>query len=320
MKFGPKQQERIEGWIENTLRNYNYKPTKLTVTGAGVRYEAEAEFTRKNNKNYNEFHNDFMRTLKDIAVNKGKITTTAEIAKLWLKSKYYEQANKGTIINFNEFKYKAEALLSRKPHEDVVNFLRNIRGKVTINFDSFYETILEELNDYYKSDEFEDELEDLRSKAKPKQISVTFSYNLNLDDFDINQYSSVYRYYDSVEEFVHANHDDLLSLITRRFPNNIDEQFKAIFNSKLKSMHNLKHPDEPLSFYKMYIRFDELQYFRLTVEFSDYLSCNQIDQLMAEVEPELKDIYLQANYTNYTGNYNDIITFTYNYGTYSYVL
>lgn len=320
MKFGPKQQERIEGWLEDTLRNYNYKPTKLTVVGAGVRYEAEAEFTQKNNKNYEKFHKYFMLTLKEIAVTKGKITSTAEIAKLWQESEYYEQAKTGTVISFSNFEHKAEALLSRKPHEDVINFLRNIRGKVTINFDSFYETVLDELNEYYKSDEYEDELAYLRAKAQPKQISVTFSYNLNLDDFDINQYSSVYRYYDSTEEFVHANYDDLLLSITRRFPNNIDEQFKAIFNSKLKSMHNLKHPNEPLSSYKMYIRFDELQYFRLTVEFSDYLSSNQIDQLMAEVEPELKDIYLQAKYTDYTGNYNDIITFTYNYGTYSYVL
>lgn len=318
MKLGPKQQERIEGWIEDTLRNYNYKPTKLTVVGAGVRYEAEAEFTRKNNKNYNEFHNDFMQTLKDIAINKGKITTTGEIAKLWQESKYYEQANQGTIINFNEFKYKAEALLSRKPHEDVVNFLQNIKGKITINFDSFYETILEELNGYYNSAVYESELEDLRAMTQPKQISVTFNYDLDLDKFDLNQYS-IARYYNSTEEFVHAKHDDLLFLVTRHFPNNIDEQFKAIFNSKLKSMHNLKHPNEPLSFYKMYIRFDELQYFRLTVEFSDYLSCNQIDQLMAEVEPELKDIHLGVNYTDYDDN-NERLTFTYTYGDYSYVL
>lgn len=318
MKFGPKQQERLEGWIEDTLRNYNYKPTKLTVVGAGVRYEAEAEFTQKNNKNYEKFHKDFMRTLKEIAVTKGKITSTAEIAKLWQKSEYYEQAKTGTVINFNEFKYKAEALLSRKPHEDVINFLRNIRGKVTINFDSFYERVLDELNEYYESAEYESELEDLRAMAQPKQISVTFNYDLDLDKFDLNQYS-IARYYNSAEEFVHAKHDNLLFLVTRHFPNNIDEQFKAIFNSKLKSMHNLKHLNEPLSFYKMYIRFDELQYFRLTVEFSDYLSCNQIDQLMAEVEPELKDIHLGINYTDYDDN-NEHLTFAYTYGDYSYVL
>lgn len=318
MKFGPKQQERLEGWIEDTLRNYNYKPTKLTVVGAGIRYEAEAEFTRKNNKNYEKFHKDFMWTLKEIATTKGKITSTAEIAKLWQESEYYEQAKAGTVINFNEFKQKAEALLSRKPHEDVINFLQNIRGKVTINFDSFYETVLDELNEYYESAEYESELEDLRAMTQPKQISVTFNYDLDLDKFDLNQYG-IARYYNSTEEFVHAKHDDLLFLVTRHFPNNIDEQFKAIFNSKLKSMHNLKHPNEPLSFYKMYIRFDELQYFRLTVEFSDYLSCNQIDQLMAEVEPELKDIHLGVNYTDYDDN-NERLTFTYTYGDYSYVL
>lgn len=318
MKFGPKQQERLEGWIEDTLRNYNYKPTKLTVTGAGVRYEAEAKFTRKNNKNYEKFHKDFMWTLKEIATTKGKITSTGEIARLWRESEYYEQAKAGTVINFNEFKQKAEALLSRKPHEDVINFLQNIRGKVTINFDSFYETVLDELNEYYESAEYESELEDLRAMTQPKQISVTFNYDLDLDKFDLNQYG-IARYYNSTEEFVHAKHDDLLFLVTRHFPNNIDEQFKAIFNSKLKSMHNLKHPNEPLSFYKMYIRFDELQYFRLTVEFSDYLSCNQIDQLMAEVEPELKDIHLGVNYTDYDDN-NERLTFTYTYGDYSYVL
>lgn len=318
MKFGPKQQERLEGWIEDTLRNYNYKPTKLTVVGAGVKYEAEAEFTQKNNKNYKEFHKDFMLTLKEIAVTKGKITSTAEIAKLWQESEYYEQAKTGTVINFNEFKQKAEALLSRKPHEDVINFLRNIKGKVTLNFDSFYETVLDELNEYYESAEYESELEDLRAMAQPKQISVTFNYDLDLDKFDLNQYS-IARYYNSTEEFIHAKHDNLFFLVTRHFPNNIDEQFKAIFNSKLKSMHNLKHPNEPLSFYKMYIRFDELQYFRLTVEFSDYLSCNQIDQLMAEVEPELKDIHLGINYTDYDDN-NERLTFTYTYGDYSYVL
>lgn len=318
MKLGPKQHERIEGWLADTLYDYNYKLIKSTITGAGVRYKAEAEFTQKNNKNYKEFHNDFMQTLKDIAINKGKITTTGEIAKLWQESEYYEQAKTGTVINFNEFKQKAEALLSRKPHEDVINFLQNIKGKITINFDSFYETILEELNGYYNSAVYESELEDLRAMTQPKQISVTFNYDLDLDKFDLNQYS-IARYYNSTEEFVHAKHDDLLFLVTRHFPNNIDEQFKAIFNSKLKSMHNLKHPNEPLSFYKMYIRFDELQYFRLTVEFSDYLSCNQIDQLMAEVEPELKDIHLGVNYTDYDDN-NERLTFTYTYGDYSYVL
>lgn len=238
MKLGPKQQERIEGWLEDTLHNYNYKPTKLAVTGAGVRYEAEAEFTRKNNKNYNDFHNDFMRTLQNIAVNKGKITTTDEIAKLWQESKYYEQANKGTTLNFNELKYKTEALLSRKSHEDVVNFLQNIKGKVTINFDSYYETILDELNEYYNSYEYEDKLKELKYNATANQYIIKISYGLNLDNFSIYDYNCT-QYYNSVDEFIHKNKDDLLYTIARTFPNTIAEHIKAVFNNKLKSLQNL---------------------------------------------------------------------------------
>ena len=40
-----------------------------------------------------------MLTLKEIAVTKGKITSTAEIAKLWQESEYYEQAKTGTVIS-----------------------------------------------------------------------------------------------------------------------------------------------------------------------------------------------------------------------------
>lgn len=137
MKFGPKQQERLEGWLHDTLRNYNYKPTKLTVVGAGVRYEAEAEFTQKNNKNYEKFHKYFMLTLKEIAVTKGKITSTAEIAKLWQESEYYEQAKTGTVISFSNFEHKAEALLSRKPHEDVINFYEISEVKLPLTLTAF---------------------------------------------------------------------------------------------------------------------------------------------------------------------------------------
>ena len=47
MKFGPKQQERIEGWLHDTLRNYNYKPTKLTVVGAGVDMRLKLNLLKK---------------------------------------------------------------------------------------------------------------------------------------------------------------------------------------------------------------------------------------------------------------------------------
>ena len=233
MKFGPKQQERLEGWLEDTLRNYNYKPTKLTVVGAGVRYEATAEFTQKNNKNYEKFHKYFMLTLKEIAVTKGKITSTAEIAKLWQESEYYEQAKTGTVISFSNFEHKAEVLLSRKPHEDVINFLRNIRGKVTINFDSFYEAVLDELNEYYKSDEYEDEINYLKRKGQPNEISVNFSYNLDFDKlYETYRYDELY-YFDSAEDFIHENEYDLLYIITRRFPDTIAENVKRIFNDEL---------------------------------------------------------------------------------------
>lgn len=318
MKFGPKQQERLEGWIEDTLRNYNYKPTKLTVVGAGVRYEAEAEFTQKNNKNYKEFHKDFMRTLKEIAVNKGKITSTDEIAKLWQESEYYEQANKGAVINFNEFKYKAEALLSRKPHEDVVNFLRNIRGKVTLNFNSFYETVLDELNEYYESDEYEEEVRYLKQKAQPNEISVNFSYNLDFDGlFEDYRYDELH-YYDSAEEFVHDNEDDLLYSVTARFPSTIAETVKRIFNAELKTMKNLNNSNEPLAVRQLKLNFDTMSYFTFDVDFSDYLSGNQIEELMAKIESEFKNIHLQAKFYNHVDERDEKIELTYYYGSYSY--
>ena len=318
MKFGPKQQERLEGWIEGTLRNYNYKPTKLTVVGAGVRYEAEAEFTQKNNQNYIYCHNDFMRTLEEIVVTKGKITTTTEIAKLWQESEYYEQAKAGTVINFNEFKQKAEALLSRKPHEDVVNFLRNIRGKVTLNFDSFYETVLNELNEYYESDEYEDEVRYLKQKAQPNEISVNFSYNLGFDGlFEDYKYSALY-HYDSAEKFVDDNKYDLLYSITARFPDAIAENVKRIFNNELKSVKNLNNSNEPLTVRQLKLNFNTMSYFTFDVDFSDCLSGNQIEKLMAKIESELKDIHLQAEFYDSHNNENIDIELTYYYGSYSY--
>lgn len=320
MKFGPKQQERLESWLEDTLRNYNYKPTKLTVTGVGVRYEATAEFTQKNNKNYKEFHNDFMRTLKDIAVNKGKITNTSEIAKLWRESEYYEQATKGTIINFNEFKYKAEALLSRKPHEDVVNFLRNIRGKVTINFVSYYETVFDELNEYYKSDEYEDEINYLKRKGQPNEISVNFSYNLDFDKlYETYRYDELY-YFDSAEDFIHENEYDLLYIVTRRFPDAIAENVKRIFNDELKTMKNLNNSNEPLTVKLLKLNFSEMSYFTFDVDFSNYLSGNQIEELMPKIESKMKDVRVQLPVEFYDWHYGEDkeVTLTYYYGSYSY--
>lgn len=320
MKFGPKQQERLEGWIEDILRNYNYKPTKLTIVGAGVRYEAEAEFTQKNNQNYIYCHNDFMRTLKEIVVNKGKITTTGEIAKLWQESEYYEQAKAGTVINFNEFKHKAEALLSRKPHEDVVNFLRNIRGKVTLNFDSFYETILNELNEYYESAEYEEEVRYLKQKAQPNEISVNFSYNLDFDKlYETYRYDELY-YFDSAEDFIHENEYDLLYIVTRRFPDAIAENAKHIFNGELKTMKNLNNSNEPLTVKLLKLNFSEMSYFTFDVDFSDYLSGNQIEELMAKIESKMKDVRVQLPVEFYDWHYGEDkeVTLTYYYGSYSY--
>ena len=316
MKFGPKQQERLEGWLEDTLRNYNYKPTKLTVVGAGVRYEAEAEFTQKNNKNYTEFHKDFMRTLKEIAVTKGKITSTAEIAKLWQKSEYYEQASKGTIINFSNFEHKAEALLSRKPHEDVINFLRNIRGKVTINFDSYYETVLEELNDYYNSYAYEDALEELKYNATANKYIINISYNFDLDNFNINDYYYA-NHYQSVDEFIHKYEDDLLCSIENSFPDTVPERIKSVFNHSLKSLQNLNNPNEAITVTKVTLNFDTLSYFTFDVQLSAEVSFNQIEQLMAKVEPELSTVTLAVNYFDYPGNDYETVNLDYYYGTYS---
>lgn len=318
MKFGPKQQERLEGWIEDTLRNYNYKPTKLTVVGAGVRYEAEAEFTQKNNQNYEKFHKYFMLTLKEIAVNKGKITTTDEIAKLWQESEYYEQAKAGAVINFNEFKQKAEALLSRKPHEDVINFLRNIKGKVTLNFDSFYETVLDELNEYYESAEYEEEVRYLKQKAQPNEISVNFSYNLDFDKlYETYRYDELY-YFDSAEDFIHDNKYDLLYSITARFPDAIAENVKRIFNNELKSVKNLNNSNEPLTVRQLKLNFNTMSYFTFDVDFSDCLSGNQIEKLMAKIESEFKNIHLQVEFYDWHYGEDKEVTLTYYYGSYSY--
>ena len=318
MKFGPKQQERLEGWIEDTLRNYNYKPTKLTVVGAGVRYEAEAEFTQKNNKNYKEFHKDFMRTLKEIATTKGKITSTDEIAKLWQESEYYEQAKTGTVINFNEFKQKAEALLSRKPHEDVVNFLRNIRGKVTLNFNSFYETVLGELNEYYESDEYEEEVRYLKRKEQPNEITVNLSYNLDFDGlYETYKYDELSYFY-SAEDFTLKNEYNLLYTITRRFPESIVENIKHIFNAELKTMKNLNNSNEPLTVKQLKLNFDSISYFTFDVNFSDYLSGNQIEELMAKIESKMNNIHLQAGFYDSHDWKDKDVTLTYYYGSYSY--
>ena len=85
-----------------------------------------------------------------------------------------------------------------------LTFLQNIKGKVTINFDSYYETILDELNEYYNSYEYEDKLKELKYNATANQYIIKISYGLNLDNFSIYDYNYT-QYYNSVDEFIHKN-------------------------------------------------------------------------------------------------------------------
>lgn len=315
MKFGPKQQERIEGWIEDTLRNYNYKPTKLTVVGAGVRYEAEAEFTQKNNKNYEKFHKYFMLTLKEIAVTKGKITSTAEIAKLWRESEYYEQAKTGTVISFSNFEHKAEALLSRKPHEDVVNFLRNIRGKVTINFDSFYEAILDDLTKYYSSSMYAYRENEFIKNSKATTSLIVLVFDMNDDYWNEINYPPDF----TMEQFLNNYSEDLTYSANQNFPK--DELHSIIYevNDMLGYLDNLNDTD-------IQIKVDEItdfsfgifNQFTVTLSLSDKISNNQMKQLYellkgsfnitVNLDYDIEDLY---GYTNFNAQISYELTSIY---------
>lgn len=61
-----------------------------------------------------------------------------------------------------------------------------------------------------------------------------------------------------------------------------------------------------------------MSYFTFDVDFSDYLSGNQIDQLMSQIESEFKNIHLPAEFYDWHYGEDKEVTLTYYYGSYSY--
>lgn len=92
MKLGPKQKERIEGWLNDLFKQYEIK--ELDVRDDGVNFKIKIPFTNKKSQSYSydatyekrkEIYDKFLSNLKYCDIEKGKITTVDEIADEWKK-------------------------------------------------------------------------------------------------------------------------------------------------------------------------------------------------------------------------------------------
>ena len=85
-------------------------------------------------------------------------------------------------------------------------------------------------------------------------------------------------------------------------------------------MKNLNNSSEPLTVKLLKLNFSEMSYFTFDVDFSDCLSSNQIEELMAKIESKMKGIQVQLPVEFYDWHYGEDkeVTLTYYYGSYSY--
>ena len=78
MKLGPKQRERIEGWLKDLFQQYEIK--ELDVRDDGVRFKIKIPFTNKKKQSYSydatyekrkEIYDKFLSNLKYRDIEKG---------------------------------------------------------------------------------------------------------------------------------------------------------------------------------------------------------------------------------------------------------
>lgn len=279
MKLDKKQQERIEGWLHDC-----FKPCKildLTVTNTGINYKVEINFTTEKYGNSfdetlekrREIYNHYSNCIT-VGVEENKITTTAEIANKFNRSSYKKDSDNLYSFDFTHFKKLVTALLANQPEEDVKDFCDNIKGEIIINYDEFYERILNGLMDYYKSDEYLTKLAKYEKMSQPTMETASFEYSLrDYDTYNLpDKYTNWYDFADGEDGlFEDALKDSLVEL---SYNSELSEAIKEI-NSEFKDMDNLTTPGELLKVTKVNTEYVNSQVFRLNISFSDKISYDQ---------------------------------------------
>lgn len=301
MKLGPKQQERIEGWAQEVLKPYTIK--SLMVYEKGVFYRFDIDFYKSSFKD--KYYKDFLSELKYRDIADGKIENTAEIAKLWLKSKYYKEFRNLKLTDWSEFKKKVKALLSRKPYEDVTNFCNNIKGEINCIFDSFYEAIFSDLTEYYNSKTYINREAEFIKNSKATYNSIMLVFDMSDDCLDELNYPPEF----TIDQFINNYGEDLLFSAKQNFPKNELSNIVAEVNDILDYLDNLNDKDTPIHVEEIDdFNFGAFNQFTVTLSLSDKISKNQMKQLQellcnsfdiaVNLDYDIEDLYGYINFNS----------------------
>ena len=171
----------------------------------GINFKIKAKFDNKyvcydnNYKKRTEIYDKFLSNLKYRDIEKSKITTVDEITDKWKKSKYINEANNLYSIDFKHFKQLVKSLLARKHYEDVQYFIDNIHGKILVNYDEFYESLLIDLNDYYQSKDYLSKVSTHEKNKQPTNQFLTLCYSIDKyysESYVLNDYRDLEQFID----------------------------------------------------------------------------------------------------------------------------
>lgn len=311
MKLGPKQQERIECWAREVLKPYTIK--SLMVNEKGILYKVDTDFFKSLFKD--KCYYEFLNKLKYREIEDGKINDTAEIAKLWLNSTYYKEAQASYYIDWSEVEKKTKALLSRKPYEDVTNFCNNIKGKINIIFDNFYEAIFNDLTKYYSSSMYAYRENEFIKNSKATNGSIVLVFDMNDNCWNEINYPPDL----TLEQFLNNYSEDLTYSAKQNFPK--DELHSIIYevNDMLDYLDNLNDTDTQIKVDEIIdFSFGIFNQFTVTLSLSDKISNNQMKQLYELLKGSFNitvnldyDIEGLYGYTNFDAQINYELTSIY---------
>lgn len=301
MKLGPKQQERIEGWAHEVLKPYTIK--SLMVYEKGVFYRFDMDFYKSQFKD--NYYKDFLSELKYRDIADGKIENTAEIAKLWLKSKYYKDFRNLKLTDWSEFKKKVKALLARKPYEDVTDFCNNIKEERNYIFDTFYEAVLNDLTEYYNSKAYIDRENEFIKNSKATTSLIVLVFDMNDDCWNEINYPPDL----TLEQFLNNYSEDLTFSANQNFPKNELSNIVTEVNDILDYLDNLNDKDKPIHVEEIDdFNFGAFNQFTVTLSLSDKISNNQMKQLQellrnsfdiaVNLDYDIEDLYGYINFNS----------------------
>lgn len=316
MKLGPKQRERIEGWLKDLFQQYEIK--ELDVRDDGVNFKIEVnfnnqpEFYENSYIRRNEIYNSFLTHLKCLPHERDdetfKFTTVDEIAKEWKKSEYIKEASNVYCFDFEQFEKLVTSLLARKPYEDVQNFCNNIQGKILLNYDEFYESLLDDLNKHYQSKDYLYKMHVHEKNSQPTEQFLSLCYDID------EHYSKSYVLGDylDLDQLININEFEIRPQINNYLNEIRLKGFINEINDKLKDLNNLQYPDKSLFVTNINLDCYSPLAFNIDIEFSDKLSKHQIEQLINSLS--FKDIYFEVSYES--GYYTINLHYEYSHSCY----